>query len=47
MSRALKAFYHELDMVTLADLAKGNCGLAAFLAVPDSLRGTCAEASVA
>ena len=31
ISRALEAFYHELDMVTLADLVKGNCGLAALL----------------
>lgn len=41
VSRALEAFYHELDMVTLADLTKGNCGLAALLAVPDSLRAGC------
>jgi len=46
VARALEAFYHELDMVTLADLTKGNCGLAALLAVPDSLRRACAEASV-
>jgi Rrf2 family nitric oxide-sensitive transcriptional repressor len=31
ISRALEAFYHELDMVTLADLVKGNCGLASLL----------------
>lgn len=31
ISRALEAFYHELDMVTLADLVKGNCGLANLL----------------
>ncbi|WP_342070627.1 RrF2 family transcriptional regulator [Yoonia algicola] len=31
ISRALEAFYHELDMVTLADLVKGNCGLSALL----------------
>lgn len=24
---ALEAFYHELDLVTLADLVRGNCGL--------------------
>ena len=41
--RALEAFYHELDMVTLADLTQGNCGLTALLAVPDSLRRNCAE----
>ncbi|SFR53770.1 RrF2 family transcriptional regulator [Litoreibacter janthinus] len=27
ITRALEAFYHELDMVTLEDLVKGNCGL--------------------
>lgn len=47
VARALEAFYHELDMVTLADLTKGNCGLAALLAVPDSLRPACADAAVA
>jgi Rrf2 family transcriptional regulator, nitric oxide-sensitive transcriptional repressor len=43
VARAVEAFYHELDMVTLADLTQGNCGLAALLAVPDSLRRNCAE----
>lgn len=27
ITRALEAFYHELDMVTLEDLVRGNCGL--------------------
>ena len=31
ITRALDAFYHELDMVTLADLVKGNCDLIALL----------------
>ncbi|MFX0547069.1 RrF2 family transcriptional regulator [Roseovarius sp. S1116L3] len=31
IARAVEAFYHELDMVTLADLVKGNCDLAALL----------------
>lgn len=31
LKRAVEAFFHELDMVTLADLVKGNCGLAALL----------------
>lgn len=30
--RAVEAFYHELDMVTLDDLVKGNCGLQNLLA---------------
>lgn len=38
ISRALEAFYHELDMVTLADLVKGNCGLSTLLDM--SPRGT-------
>ena len=46
VSRAVEAFYHELDMVTLEDLTKGNCGLAALLAVPDSLRRTCDEVAL-
>jgi Rrf2 family transcriptional regulator, nitric oxide-sensitive transcriptional repressor len=46
VARAVEAFYHEMDMVTLADLTKGNCGLATLLAVPDSLRRACAEAYV-
>lgn len=31
LTRALEAFYHELDMVTLLDLVKGNCGLETLL----------------
>lgn len=31
LTRAVEAFFHELDMVTLADLVKGNCGLSALL----------------
>lgn len=47
IARAVEAFYHEMDMVTLDDLTRGNCGLAALLAVPDSLRHNCAEVAVA
>lgn len=47
LTRAVEAFYHELDMVTLEDLTKGNCGLSALLEVPDSLRRTCPEPSLA
>ncbi len=42
VARAVESFYHEMDMVTLADLTKGNCGLERLLAVPDSLRAACA-----
>lgn len=31
LQRALEAFYHELDLVTLSDLVNGNCGLSALL----------------
>tara|TARA_R110002020_G_scaffold183962_2_gene380545 strand:+ start:6694 stop:7182 length:489 start_codon:yes stop_codon:yes gene_type:complete len=29
--RAVEAFYHELDLVTLEDLVRGNCGLETIL----------------
>lgn len=41
ISRALDAFYHELDMVTLQDLVKGNCGLMELLAMKPSLSDAC------
>ncbi len=47
VARAVEAFYHEMDMVTLEDLTKGNCGLAALLAVPEGLRRGCAEVALA
>lgn len=47
VARALKALSQELDRVMLADMTKGNCGLAAQLAVPDNLRRTCSEQSLA
>lgn len=31
LARAVEAFFHELDMLTLSDLVTGNCGLAALL----------------
>lgn len=33
IARAVEAFYHELDLVTLDDLVRGNCGLAELLAL--------------
>ncbi|KPP87915.1 MAG: Rrf2 family transcriptional regulator, nitric oxide-sensitive transcriptional repressor [Rhodobacteraceae bacterium HLUCCA08] len=39
--RALEAFYHELDMVTLDDLVRGNCGLMDLLAMRPALSGSC------
>ncbi|WP_376870242.1 Rrf2 family transcriptional regulator [Albirhodobacter sp. R86504] len=47
IARALEAFFHEMDMVTLEDLTKGNCGLNALLAVPESLRRGCDEVALA
>lgn len=41
IGRALESFYHELDMVTLADLVKGNCGLAALLHMAPQPPETC------
>lgn len=46
VARAVEAFYHELDMVTLDDLTRGNCGLAALLTVPETLGRHCAEAAL-
>jgi Rrf2 family nitric oxide-sensitive transcriptional repressor len=43
VARAVEAFYHEMDLVSLEDLTKGNCGLAALLTVPEGLRRTCVE----
>ncbi len=41
LQRALEAFYHELDMVTLADLVRGNCGLETLLDLYPQGRGGC------
>lgn len=41
ISRALEMFYHELDMITLADLVKGNCGLESVLAMSDRVALPC------
>jgi Rrf2 family nitric oxide-sensitive transcriptional repressor len=43
IARAVEAFYHELDMVTLEDLTRGNCGLEALLNVPDALAEACPQ----
>ena len=40
LTRAMDAFYHELDMVTLEDLVRGNCGLTALLSLkPEAAPG--------
>ena len=39
--RALEAFYHELDMVTLEDLVRGNCGLMDLLAMRPDMSASC------
>lgn len=43
IARAVEAFYHELDMVTLEDLTRGNCGLEALLNVPQALADACSK----
>lgn len=45
VSRALEAFYHELDMVTLDDLVVGNCGLMELLSMKPTFPGAFAECS--
>ncbi|MEQ3671284.1 Rrf2 family transcriptional regulator [Pseudophaeobacter sp.] len=42
IERALDAFYHELDLVTLRDLVQGNCGLSALLTLRPELPASCA-----
>lgn len=41
VARALEAFYHELDLVTLDDLVRGNCGLAELLALHPGDSASC------
>jgi Rrf2 family nitric oxide-sensitive transcriptional repressor len=43
IARALEAFYHELDLVTLHDLVQGNCGLVDLLQLRDNLDAACAR----
>ncbi|MBU2993849.1 Rrf2 family transcriptional regulator [Octadecabacter sp. 1_MG-2023] len=46
VARALEAFYHELDLVTLDDLVRGNCGLVELLAMKPELAVECSPASI-
>jgi len=39
--RAVEAFFHEMDMVTLADLVAGNCGLQELLSLAPRMHGGC------
>ena len=43
ITRAVDAFYHELDMVTLEDLVKGNCGLSTLLDMAPQIAMPCNE----
>lgn len=43
IARAVEAFYHELDMVTLGDLTRGNCGLESLLSVRETLADACPQ----
>lgn len=45
ITRALDAFYHELDMITLQDLVRGNCGLRELLAMAPTSPETCDPAT--
>ena len=38
--KALEAFFHEMDLVTLEDLVKGNCGLHEIFEAADTLAST-------
>ncbi len=46
IGRALEAFYHELDMVTLSDLVQGNCGLKALLSFASQPMPACDRTSI-
>lgn len=46
ITRALEAFYQELDGVTLADLVQGNCGLQALLSFAPQAVPRCDRATV-
>ena len=41
ITQALDAFYHELDMITLDDLVRGNCGLQELLAMQPTPPESC------
>lgn len=43
LARAEEAFYHEMDLVSLADLVQGNCGLEAMLKLHAALAQGCAS----
>ena len=45
ITRALDAFYHELDMITLQDLVRGNCGLRELLAMAPTPPETCVSST--
>ncbi|SUZ30290.1 HTH-type transcriptional repressor NsrR [Roseibaca ekhonensis] len=45
LTRALDAFYHELDMITLRDLVRGNCGLHELLDMAPQAPANCETAS--
>lgn len=41
LARAVEAFFHEMDLVTLADLVTGNCGLEALLNLEGRFSPSC------
>lgn len=46
IKRAVEAFYHELDMITLDDLVCGNCGLEAILQLAPNPSSLCSETNL-
>lgn len=46
LSRALEAFYAELDKTSLADLVDDNCGLSDLLKIQDSFEKLCRESVI-
>lgn len=45
--RAVEAFYHELDMITLDDLVAGNCGLESILKLAPQRPASCSTKDTA
>ena len=46
ISKALDAFYHELDMVTLMDLVKGNCELNFIMSIDHPRDTLCVNSNI-
>jgi Rrf2 family nitric oxide-sensitive transcriptional repressor len=42
----VEAFYRELDVITLKDLVRGNCGLEAILQLAPNPSSLCCQANL-